>query len=140
MKQKSRDRSKTREGPQTPSAKPATDESARPEMEPISIVPFTNLSLPDSYTIRLAYGALDTKGIAYFSVQPFGSTVLDEALRANRKDKLSFEHINIIWHNEHHLAPISWLMIQVPRQQPFLKRVRNRINKEAKIRDPENHF
>jgi hypothetical protein len=28
---------------------------------------------------------------------------------------------------------LSWLMIQVPRQQPFLKGVQNRIKKEAKI-------
>ena len=110
----------------------ATQEPARPETEPVSIIPFRELALPGSGPIALAYGALDTKAIAYFSVQPFGQGVLSEAIRANQR-----EHLRIIAHQDQHLVPISWLMIQVPRQQPFL---RNRIRKEGKIqrvRDPE---
>lgn len=120
-----------------------TDEPAPPEMEPISIVPFKELSLPGSHPIALAYGAFDAKRVAYFSAGPFGQGVLDEAIRGSRKS--GSEHVSIIAHQDHHLVPISWLMIQVPRQQPLLKRVQNRIKKEAKItkraaqrvRDPE---
>jgi len=106
--------------------------------EPISIVPFRELSLPGSGPIVLAYGALDTKAIAYLSVQPFGQGVLSEAIRANQR-----EHLKIIAHQDHHLVPISWLMIQVPRQQPFLRRVQNRIRKEAttakRVRNPRSN-
>ena len=114
--------------------------SSEQTLEPIAIVPLTQLSLPGSHTISLAWGALNQKGIAYFSVQPFGQMVLAEALRANQSDDLA-QHTQLILHQDHHLAPIPWLMIQVPRQQPFLRRIQNRIMKEAKatkrrVRDP----
>jgi len=103
------------------------------EKEPISIIAFRELSLPGSNPIPLAYGALDTKNRAHFSAEPFGQGVLSEAIRS--------ETLRIIAHRDHHLVPISWLMIQVPRQQPFLRRVQNRIQKEARtakrVRDPE---
>jgi hypothetical protein len=117
---------------------PAPKEAKKPEepaseTEPISIIPFRELSLPGSNPISLAYGALDAKGIAHFSTEPFGQGVLSEAIRS--------ETLKVIAHRDHHLVPISWLMVQVPRQQPFLRRVQNRIRKEARtakrVRDPE---
>ena len=109
-------------------------------LKPVSLVPLWRLSLPGSHMISVAYGALDGKGIAYFSVQPFGEGVLAEALRSNRSDNLA-QHTQLILHQDHHLAPINWLMVQVPHQQPFLRRIQNRIRKEAKattrrVRDP----
>ena len=98
-------------------------------------MPFREFSLPGSHRVALAYGALDTKGAVYFSAEPFGQGILSEAIRSS-------ETLKIIAHKDHHLVPISWLMVQVPRQQPFLRRVQNRIRKEAKgsakrVRDPE---
>ena len=124
---------------------PMPDSQARKApagLEPISIVPFREFSLPGSHRVALAYGALDTKGAVYFSAETFGQGVLDEAIRAS-SSRTAAQHINLIAHQDHHLVPISWLMIQVPRHQPFLKRAQNHIRKEGRpkpakrVRDPE---
>ena len=68
--------------------------------------------------------------------------MLDEAIRAS-SSRSAAQHINLIAHQDQHLVPISWLMIQVPRHQPFLKRAQNHIRKESRpkpakrMRDPE---
>ena len=40
-------------------------------MQPLEVVVFRELSLPGSHTIALAFGARDSKGLLYFSAQPF---------------------------------------------------------------------
>ena len=59
-------------------------------MQPLDVVVFRQLSLPGSHTIALAFGARDSKGVLYFSSQPFPQA-LDEAIRlvSNGKTRIT---------------------------------------------------
>ena len=135
--------SSPKEQPKPPEPESEARKAAATPFEPISIVPFREFSLPGSHRVTLAWGALDIRGAVYFSAEPFGQGVLDEAIRASNLRNAA-QHVNLIAYQDHHLVPVSWLMIQVPRHQPFLKRAQNHIRKESRpkpapkrVRDPE---
>jgi hypothetical protein len=97
--------------------------------EPIT---FTGLELSSSHTIKLAYGALNQRGSAFFSVEPFGKAALDEALRAHQLDRTGFGHLELIEHKGHHLVPIAWLILLLPNHRPFLEKLDRQIYRSFK--------
>jgi hypothetical protein len=116
---------KTKSIPTLQDSKPHSDSPPEP-------IAFTGLELSSSRTIKLAYGALNQRGSAFFSVEPFGKAVLDEALRAHQLDRTSFGHVELIKHKGHHLVPLAWLILLLPNHQPFLEKLDRQINRSFK--------
>jgi len=113
---------------------PALQDSKLPRSDspPTEPIAFTDLELSSSQTIKLAYGVLNQRGSAFFSVEPFGKPALDEALRAHQLDRTSFGHVELIEHKGHHLVPLAWLILLLPNHQPFLEKLDSRIYRSFK--------
>jgi hypothetical protein len=124
---KAKRKEKTKSAPALQDSKPPQSDS--PPTEPIA---FTELELSSSQTIKLAYGVLNQRGAAFFSVEPFGKAALDEALRAHQLDRTSFGHVELIEHKGHHLVPLAWLILLLPNHQPFLEKLDSRIYRSFK--------
>ena len=117
---------KTKSVPTLQDSKPHSDSPPEP-------ITFTDLELSSSHTIKLAYGALNQRGSAFFSVEPFGKAALDEALRAHQLKRTSFGHVELIKHKGHHLVPVAWLMLLLPNNhQPFLEKLDRQIYRSFK--------
>ena len=123
--------------PATPALKPqaakqrktkttsATD--SKPQANSPEPIVFNDLKLSSSHTIKLAYGAVNQRGSAFLSVDPFGKAALDEALRAHQLDSTSFGHVELIPYKPTTTRaitsfPVVWLMLLLPNHQPFLEK------------------
>jgi len=128
--------------PTTPDLKPQaakqrkTKTTSAPDSKPEANSPepivFNDLELSPSHTIKLTFGAVNQRGSAFLSVDPFGKAALDEALQAHQLDSTSFGHVKLIQYKGHHLVPVVWLMLLFPNQQPFLEKIDRQIYRTFK--------
>ena len=96
----------------------ATTAAAATEPEPKSQpIALKDLALSPSQTIELAYGAVNQRGSPFFSVEPFCEAARKKALEAHQLDPASFGHIELIYFKGHHLVPVVWLTLLLPKHK-----------------------
>jgi hypothetical protein len=104
---------------------------AQPAITPTPIA-FEGLPLTGNDSISLAYGAVNERGSVFFSAEALGDHVRDEALKAHQLDPSGDGHIELIFHQGHHLAPVVWLMLLYPKHKKFFERITSRIQRSVK--------
>ena len=107
---------------------------ALPSAQPTATTPivFEGLPLTGNDSIPKAYGAINERGSVFFSAEAFGEETRDEALKAHQLDPSEVGYIELIFHQGHHLAPVVWLMLLLPKHKKFLGRITSRIQRSFK--------
>jgi len=114
--------------------KAADAAAALPSAQPTATTPivFEGLPLTGNDSIPKAYGAINERGSVFFSAEAFGEETRDEALKAHQLDPSEVGYIELIFHQGHHLAPVVWLMLLLPKHKKFLARITSRIQRSFK--------